>query len=137
MSRQGQVVADRASDASRQAVTGRSFTSGFSWRNIIFAFALLAILGYSTYRLVWPASYSGDVRWGVGGTTLRLVATGQVLDVSDNTAITLNGDVNPDYVRSRAGRLTSPFLAQVVYRPYVWRKVHGAAAGWAQSIDER
>lgn len=118
----------------------RGHTRGFSWWQITLASALLVLLALGAYRLVWPASYLGPVRWDAGHTTLTLLDAGVVLDVSENTDISsLSGD-NTSLALLRAMPIdpqTAPFRATVIWRPYLRRTKLGAPSGFAQAIQRR
>jgi hypothetical protein len=118
----------------------RGSAGGFRWWQIVAAFVLLGLLAYGGYRLVWPASYQGTVRFDSGYTTLTLVDSGVVLDVSEDTEVssTSGDDASIALRRTKLfGPRTAPFRATVIWRPYRWGHEPGAARGFAQSIETR
>ncbi len=116
------------------------YTQNFSWTKILAALVLLILLGVGAYRLVWPASYVGPVSWDSGHTTLSLIDSNVVLDVSENTDISsLSGDSASLALLRTApiGPQTEPFQATVIWRPYLRRGEPGAPSGFAQAIQRR
>jgi len=137
---QGHVSALAELEARAPTGVQRSFTTGFSWGKVVAALAIVVLLGYGAYRLMWPASYLGAVLWDEGYTTLTLVETGVKLDVSDFTVIQSRSgdDVTLQFLRALpSGSQAAPFSARVIYRPYLRLRGSGETQGRAQSIAAR